>query len=388
MEREWKSSRTFRKCTDYRSQKEKCLKLPGSGYTLVDSQPGGSIMMAKATKNGRPTIRQVAERAGVSRMTVSNVLRGRNDAMSPETRERVLEAVRTMNYVPVQPVLQNRHVETRVIALVLGRPEGIKWTIHSQTYEGMCSAALRHGYDLLTLLRPEPEWAFGRDDTLFLDRRSDGVIFATPGHRGKAESFQMLLDNDIPTVVCYRRDVPDGIIWIDPDNEAIARAAITHLAELGHRHIAHLTDKQDLFDKWQRLHCFEREIARLGLRGSVVETEYSFSTRKPPMEALETIRRTGATAVWAFNDPLALDLWDAAQQTGCRVPEELSLVGVDNTPEARQRGLTSLGFTFVEVGMQAVEALVARLRGEEAADLCRVVPVQLFVRSSTAPPAK
>ncbi len=342
--------------------------------------------MAKSPSKQRSTIRQVAERAGVSRMTVSNVMMGRESVVRPETRHRVLEAVRELEYVPVRPMLQNRHTETRVISLAIGLPEEISWAIHLETYQGICEEAKRQGYDLLTLLQPEPQWALGRDDASFLDRRSDGVIFATPVHQEKDETLRMLVENQVPTVVCYRRDVPDGVTWVDPDNAAIARGAMEHLAGLGHRHIVHLTDESEQFDKMERLRGFYRECERLGVRGDVVQCGYTDHTLMPPLEALDTIRKSGATAVWAFNDMLALDLWDAARIEGCAVPAELSIVGVDDTPLARQKGLTSVRFTFAEVGRTAVRAMVARLQGEEASALCQTVPVQLVVRSSTQSP--
>jgi len=107
----------------------------------------------------RANIRQVAERAGVSRTTVSNVLLGRHDIVAPQKRDRVLRAARELDYMPVRPSLQNRHVQTKVIALALDDPGKAIWAFHSGTYSGVCEGALRHGYDLLTILRPDPDWA-------------------------------------------------------------------------------------------------------------------------------------------------------------------------------------------------------------------------------------
>lgn len=117
----------------------------------------------------RATIRQVAERAGVSRMTVSNVLLGRTEIVTPETRAVVMRAVQELNYIPVgRPMLQNRRTETRVIAISMNDPKQLAWTINSGTQTGICEAAMKHGYDVLMLLRADPDWAADRREVQFL----------------------------------------------------------------------------------------------------------------------------------------------------------------------------------------------------------------------------
>src|SRR5687768_13962103 len=128
----------------------------------------------------RASLRHVAERAQVSRVTASNVVRGRYEQMSEETRERVLEAMRELNYAPIaQPTMQSRHVETRIIGLVFDNiePEDYWGTL---TFRGLRDAAQHHGYDLLTILRAPARWMPNPEELRFLDRRSDGFIFIVP----------------------------------------------------------------------------------------------------------------------------------------------------------------------------------------------------------------
>jgi DNA-binding LacI/PurR family transcriptional regulator len=152
----------------------------------------------------RADIRQVAERAGVSRTTISNVLLERQHLVGPEKRQLVLQAVREMNYVPVRPMLQNRHSKTRVMALVLGDPNKVRWDFHSIAYSGLCEGAVRHGYDVLTLLRPDPQWATDRRELGLLDRRGEDNAITAPD-AGMNATFEALSRDDIPAVACYQR---------------------------------------------------------------------------------------------------------------------------------------------------------------------------------------
>ncbi len=332
----------------------------------------------------RSTIRQVAQRAGVSRTTVSNVLLGRTGVVTPDKQRAVLDAVRELEYVPVRSALQNRHVPTRVFALSLGTPRRVWWNIHAETYDGMCQSALEHGYDLLTLLRPDPDWALDRGEVQFLDRRSDGFVFASPVIGASHATLETLVRHKIPTIVCYRRDVPDGVAWVDPDNRAAMFGAVEHLRSRGHTRIAHLTEEsQPIFDTIQRRTHFADAMNALGLTGSadwVVAARYEETPSAVP--ALLALR---PTAVVCLNDHLALELWDALEAHGLRVPEDVSLIGVDNSIEGARRGLTTMGFSYAEVGRLAIESLVCQIKGQSAAKCSHSIPVALVERASVRP---
>ena len=132
----------------------------------------------------RPSIRQVAALAGVSHVTVVNILRGRDSRASAETRERVLAAARELNYVPIaQPASQRRHIETRIIGIVLDQFDIDESALGLSTFRGLREGAVEHNYDLLTLCRNEPNWMLGGEELQFLDRRCDGFIFVGPYKR-------------------------------------------------------------------------------------------------------------------------------------------------------------------------------------------------------------
>lgn len=329
----------------------------------------------------RATIRQVAERAGVSRTTVSNVLLGRQNIVAPDKYDMVLQAARDLDYVPVRPTLQNRHIETRVIAVPFNEPRKIGWSINSGTYAGICEQAMAHGYDVLMLLRADPDWAVNRSEVQFLDRRSDGIIFASPIIGESEQTFEALARHNIPAVVCYRRDLPPEIGWVDVDNRAAMRGAVEHLVKMGHRRIVHLSEKVNWsFDNQQRRRYFAEAMREYGQQEwaeTIVEIPYFEANA----ELVDEILGMGATAVVAMNDLLALDLKKAILGMGLSVPGDLSLVGVDGI-DAQANDLTSMEFSFADIGRSATNALVGRFKGLTATQCCHELPVTLVSRGS------
>ena len=317
-------------------------------------------------------------------MTVSRVLHGRKDLVAGETFERVLASVRDLDYVPIASTLQNRHVKTGSIGIVPFYSNVDNNPIDSQTFAGLCAQARAHSYDLLVMLRDDADW-MSHATTRFLDRRNDGFIFISPDVQEWRSILQALPGHDIPAVICYRRDVPDGVAWVDPDNDEIVRLAVTHLHGHGHTRLAYLTGSKALpeFDDCARQEAFQREVSARGLQGVIIEGATDAWELHP--DVLAKIQDAGVTGVLCVNDFLALQLWQAAETAGLRVPHDLSLVGVDDQ-DTQHLGLTSVGFGYAQVGKLAVEAWVALQSGEDAANCCRVVPVHLVERASVGAP--
>ncbi len=334
----------------------------------------------------RVTIRSVAEEAGVSAMTVSNVLRGQDMRMRTETRQRVIEAAQRLNYLPVSPpASQKRHMETRIITLV---PEHYGVSEHPLdlfTYEGLAEGARKHGYDLMTMLREGCDPVLNSDEVRFVDRRSDGFIFIASREGKWRRALDIVSQHGIPSVVCYRRNAPAGVAWVDVDNNLVMQQMVEHFVQRGHRRIAYLSGPADNFDEKQRQSAWVQAMWKHGieLRQEFLipgTTEGGEFVLHP--QAAETVRRLGVTAVACFNDPLALSLWDALEAQGVRVPTDVSLIGVDNRREAEPRGLTTVCHLCSEIGRLAIDAWIELKNGGEAAACCKVAPVHLIVRQS------
>ena len=168
-------------------------------------------------------------------MTVSNVLRNRTAKTADETRRRVLEAVRDLNYVPVRTAAQNRHVATNAIGVVF--VQEIEGAVGYPTFFGMCRRARELDYDLTIFLRSEPDWLQPGTEAQFLDRRCDGFIFVGDNRREVSEA---LVRHQVPVVECFSVHPPPGVASVLGDNASGMRQAVRHLAALGHTRIVHL----------------------------------------------------------------------------------------------------------------------------------------------------
>lgn len=340
----------------------------------------------------RSSIRQVAARAGVSPMTVSNVLRNRADKMGEETRRRVLQAIHDLDYVPVRAAAQNRHVTTQAIGVVfLWEIEGV---VSYPTFFGMCDRARRLDHDLTVFLRSEPDWVKPGTEAQFLDRRCDGFIFVGDNRREVSEA---LIRHRIPVVECFSVHPAPGAARILGDNASGMRQAVRRLAGLGHRRIAHLAGPCGNTEAVERREGFRDAMREYGLSGHadcIVQADtwgdrWGFGKEddgRLTRPFVEAVLEKDVTAVVCANDLFALALWRMAEEKGLRVPHDLSITGVDNVTEGALRGLTSVAQPFERIGQAAVDAIIALLRGTDAAEVSRVLPVELVQRASVAPP--
>lgn len=332
----------------------------------------------------RASIRTIAAEAGVSRATVSNVLRGVDSRTSAETRERVLEAVQRLNYVPVKPpTAQNRHVETGLVTLVPEHRDLENFDLDLFTYHGIIIGARKYDYNVLTMVRRDFGKNGVRQELHFLDRSTDGFIFTASMHDQWLQVLDILAKYEVPSVVCYSRNVPDGVAWVDVDNDHAVRQAVEHLVKRGHSRIAFLAGPPDNFNATLRRRAWVRCMQEHGLDASekfIVQAAGMGYQRDP--EAFASVANLGVTAVVCFNDTLALELWDVLESQGISVPDDISLIGIDNRPEAAERSLSSIAFSFAEVGRLAMDAWVELKNGENAANCCKLAPVKLVARNS------
>ncbi len=334
----------------------------------------------------RATIRQIAREAGVSNVTVSNVLRGLTHRASKETCERVLQAAEQLNYIPVKPpTAQNHHVETRVVTLVPEHHDVRHYDLDLFTYQGVIEGARHHGYSILTMVQREEDRTAGCQSLRFLDRSSDGFIFTVSLQEQWARVLDVVAHNKVPSVVCYNRNVPEGVAWVDVDNRAAMRAAVEHLVECGHEKIAFVAGPPDNFDATERRREWLCAMEEQGLQGgeaSIVQgARAGYVINK---EALASITNLSVTAAVCFNDTLALALWDAVEAQGLSVPGDLSIIGMDDRAEARERGLSTIAHSFRDIGRLAMEAWTELKEGHPSAGCCKVAPVQLRVRHSVS----
>ena len=335
----------------------------------------------------RTTIAHIAERAGVSIGTVSNVFNGKG-RFAEETRERVLQAALDLNFAPNALIRSLQSGKTNTIGI-------FSWAITTNTTRDISMLLLRGalegiaatGYDTLFYSRhPHMDEV---SVAMFLDRRVDGLILCPGGLSD--EGLQSLANCGLPTVALYQTPVPDGIGAVTIDNVAGIGAAMDYLVGLGHRRIAFYAPT-NTFDFCERLRGYRESLERHGLPFDPalrceVRRNYQQMTDKALAELLELPEPP--TAIVTGDDCSALAFVESLRERGLRTPEDMSLIGFDDAPDASSPpGLSTVRQPAEEVGRIAAEFVSRLLNGELPESCRRTLPVEFIVRNTTGPPRK
>ncbi|GAA1151473.1 LacI family DNA-binding transcriptional regulator [Nocardioides aquiterrae] len=332
------------------------------------------------------TLQSIADRVGVSRMTVSNAF-SRPDQLSAELREKILAAADELGYVGPDPAAR---------ALARGRTGSVGLLINgslSEAFEDAVSAAFLASVSdelaargmALTLLPASSDRQFvpARDVAV------DGVLvyICDP----TAPDIAWLERRRMPMVV-VDHNVREGIASVNVDDRGGACLAAQHLVELGHRRVGIVTLETDPevlnYPARERMLGWHDALDAAGVEPTVVTTPYA-----PPGAAYDAAlalldRPERPTGVLCFSDAFALATVRAAESLGLRVPEDLSVVGFDDSvlAAAGRPPLTTVHQEVAAKGIAAVAAITAVLGGGSPAPV--VLPTTLVVRESTAPPAE
>jgi len=331
---------------------------------------------------GKPvSMVDVARLAGVSAQTVSRVSTG-YPGVREETRQRVLLAMDRLGYRPnaaARALKQGRFHTLGVILFSLS-PVG-----NSRTVEAITAHAARRGYGV-TLLPAEARTesavigAFGRLEELAVD----GVIVIMEVHL--LDSPTLGLPHGSPVVV-VDSNAGDSFHVVDADQAAGATAAVTHLLDLGHHTVWHVTGPAESFAARRRASAWEETLVRAG-RAAPAPLAGDWSPESGYLAGLRLAEETSCTAVFVANDQMALGVLRAFHEKGIRVPEDVSVVGFDDVPEASSYlpPLTTVRQDFAEVGRRCVDNVVAQIEGGVVHPGADIVPTGLVVRASTTRP--
>ncbi|WP_210414641.1 LacI family DNA-binding transcriptional regulator [Microlunatus elymi] len=338
----------------------------------------------------QPTLADIAARAGTTVPTVSKVLNGRSD-VSEITRNKIMELVAQTGYrrrgtTPVARPSRDRRLIDLVISNVAGG-----WA--NQVLVGVESAAAAAGYDLVvTVARPDGT-ASVRDDWVarLLARSSPGVVLALVDTG--IDRLATLQAAGVPVVLLDPVDPPpDSVASVGATNWSAGRDVAEHLLGLGHRRLAVLAGSSrqlynrarvDGFASAVRLH--RDDPASGGQREpTVCHLERQHSAVEEAGRLLDDPQRP--TAIFACADYLALAVMQAATARDIAIPQQLSLVGFDDLPEAAWAGLTTVRQPIAEMGAAAMRLLL-RLREADRRLPREELATSLIIRDTTAPPA-
>jgi LacI family transcriptional regulator len=328
----------------------------------------------------------VARLSGVSVATVSRVFNGYTD-VRPETRERVFAAARELDYAPsaAARTLVGRRSQLVGVVLFTGyeHPD-IEHPFFQDVLVGLKHAIGALGYDLLLFATEQPGGYLRRAR----HHRVDGVVLW--GVDRADPEIPKLLDARLPLVAVDLDVAGPCATWLSSDSVEGARLAVRHLHGLGHTRIATITGLVETKPGRERFEGFRRELESFGLTTPpeyVQHGDFYADSGESAMRALLALADP-PTAVFAASDEMAVGAVSAAQAAGLRVPEDLSVVGFDDTRLAAlaQPPLTTVRQDRVGLGVAAAETLAAIIERPGETPSPSLLPVELVLRASAAAP--
>ena len=331
------------------------------------------------TSRRSPTMYDVAERAGVSHQTVSRVLNG-FASIRPETRDRVLAAIAELGYRRNTAARTLVTARTRAIGVLAPAVVDYGPTTTVQAIEFAARAA--GYYPLVTTAAADP--ASIRDALGFLlDHAVEALVVIAP--QESVLDAMRLLEITLPVATLQSTRRGPGVA-VSVDQRAGADAAMAHLLGLGHRIVQHLAGPAESLEATVRRAAYADAMAAAGLRPlPELAGDWTAASGYSAADSIDP----AATAVFSGNDQMALGLMRGLAERGRRVPDDVSVVGFDDLPEARffSPPLTTVRQDFDRVGRIAVEALIQQIEGARTVEPPALAP-ELVVRDSTAAPRR
>jgi LacI family transcriptional regulator len=331
------------------------------------------------------TIRDVAEAAGVSPMSVSKVLhgRGKNVRVSDETAALIRRIANDMQYRPNELARSFRQRRTRTLGLAFEGVIELSGPVRYFTdiVDGATRAAFDMNYSVTLCSRltgPNPTFALA-------EGRFDGLLWCRT--HADAEELNFIRGANIPVVFLHNPAVgmPTEQTHVGWDNESAVRMAVEHLRELGHASVGFVvtTVNADNLEAHLRRKLFQAECARLGVQSRTFVWD----------ETLQTVERwwqsrPAETALIFWNDTTGIAMLHFARQLGISIPSELSVVSFDSTYQCdfTTPRLTALRQPLADMAARATELLIQRIENPETEPIHDMFPCTLDLRESTARP--
>lgn len=334
-----------------------------------------------------PTIRDVAEQAGVGLATVSRVINN-SPQVSSTTRLKVLEAIDALNFVPnpsARRLSWGKTLTISVIAPFFTRPSiterlrGIEITLVDSEYDMIL-------YNVETVKR--------RDECIhevIRSERTDGVIIISLSPQ--EDDLPLLINADVPIVLVdanhpslsqFNRVIVDDIEG--------GKKATQHLLDIGHQKIAFLGDKFDNpFYFTSSRYRFEGYCHALTESGLEIRPDYVFESEHGRYQAYEIACKMLSsdqppTSVFAASDTQAMGVIQAARDLNLNVPGDLSVIGYDDLEIAEYLGLSTIRQLLFESGQRGIELLLEAIQEKPNPPICEILPTELIIRDTTASP--
>lgn len=339
------------------------------------------------------TIIQVAEECGVSTQTVSRVINNRPD-VSAETRQRILDAIRRLNYQPNALARSLIHRRTQSIGVVTS---GIDYYGPSRILVGIEQQASKMGYSLMLNLLHDPA-TFDQHAILggLVSRQVDGIIWAVPEIENNLHWVSDKLAKLSLPVLFINAHLLRNALTVRIDNRQGGRLATQHLIEQGCQKIGLITGPLDWVESIERKNAWQETMRRAGLPTDDKHIVYGDWSPQSGEQAMHRLLQQCPTldAVFVSNDQMALGALKAVNELGRQVPQDIAIVGFDDIPEASffQPPLTTIRQPLHELGLLAVQKLVHLISKEETSSEkempeTEVLLPELIIRRSSVFPS-
>jgi LacI family repressor for deo operon, udp, cdd, tsx, nupC, and nupG len=324
-------------------------------------------------------IADVAKIANVSTATVSRVI-SNSGTVKKETTEKVLEAIKKLNYQPNVLARQLRRLETKTILVIV--PD-ISNPFFPNILRGIESVANENGYQVIlgdTQNMAEQEKNYL---TIVRQKKADGIILLTA--RTDQELLEELAD-EYPVVLACEYFEGSKIPTVSIDNISSARKATEYLIRLKHKRIGHISGPLNVVVGRDRFKGFRQAMLQHGLNIDpqlVQEGNFSFESGFNLMKKLIALNDR-PTAVFVANDEMAIGAIKAARAGGVKVPDDISVVGFDDIKFASifEPALTTIGQPTFNMGKKAMELLINLINNEEVERNQYILDDELIIRDS------
>jgi LacI family transcriptional regulator len=328
-----------------------------------------------------PTIKDVAQRAGVSATTVSYVLTG-SRFVRPDTKARILRAIEELHYEPDHIARSLRAKRTMTVGMIIS---DITNPFYADIVRGVEDVLSGRHYSLIlcnTDEAPERELAMLQ---MLIRKKTDGLIVVAT--EANAEAFRAANLSGLPIVLVDRRLPGDWLDTVLTDDRQGAEIAVWHLLRLGHRRIGAIIGRAGISTSDSRRLGYEAALEAFGLAVDPDLIQCGQSTVKGGAAAARTLLdlQPRPTAIFAANNLMTLGLFLALKEYGLRSPQDIAVAGFDDQIwlTAFAPGVTTVAQPNYELGTRAAELLMDRLTGSPPeSPRVVVLPTRLVVRES------
>ncbi len=330
-------------------------------------------------------IKEIASRAKVSPATVSRVL-SNPELVSQKTRNKVKKIIDETGY---RPNRLGASLRTRKTGNIFAIIPDISKPVNAGIVRAIENRAHSFGYSVLlgdTQGMHERGLQYAE---LVKMGQADGILLFSGDLPFDVNNDKPLYEQIPPLVNANERVDTDGLVQIAVDNVAAAKDAMQHLLELGHTRIAAVTGPMNVPSSCERFNGYKLALENAGLTYDpklVVNGDYSVNSGEDAVDQLMLLRLR-PTAVFCFNDDMAIGLMKKLQTHGYDIPADISVIGFDDIRYAKYTtpALTTVYQPMEEIGLACIDALLDQLKGNTPTPRCDFLPHSLEIRESTGP---